>query len=206
MLGALKAGAAFLILDPAYPAARLLDCLRMAEPRAWLEIAAAGSPPAELAAFVAAIPRRARLGPGPRAATNVGPPITQYAAGDPGVPWVPMTWPASRSRRARRAGRRGSWGAMAPLSHFLPWFVETFALGEADRFSMLSALSHDPLQRDIFTALWVGGTLCIPDPEQMASPGWLAELVARGGDLGHEPHAGDGALPVRVRAAGPGGG
>ena len=42
---------------------------------------------------------------------------------------------------------------------------------------MLSGLSHDPLQRDMFTALMVGGAICIPDPEEMASPGWLAEWM-----------------------------
>ena len=37
MLATLKAGAGFVILDPAYPAARLIETLRVAQPRAWLE-------------------------------------------------------------------------------------------------------------------------------------------------------------------------
>src|SRR5205085_5287297 len=41
----LRAGAAFVMLDPTYPPARLVDILRLAEPKAWLEIAAAGPPP-----------------------------------------------------------------------------------------------------------------------------------------------------------------
>ena len=39
---------------------------------------------------------------------------------------------------------------------------------------MLSGLSHDPLLRDIFTPLWLGATLYIPDPEDLWSPGQLA--------------------------------
>lgn len=46
---------------------------------------------------------------------------------------------------------------------------------------MLSGLAHDPLQRDIFTALWVGGTICIPDAEQFFTPGWLAEWMSEQG-------------------------
>ena len=52
ILGVLKAGAAFTILDPAYPSARLVECLRIAQPRAWIQIEAAGEPPVELREFV----------------------------------------------------------------------------------------------------------------------------------------------------------
>jgi thioesterase domain-containing protein len=43
---------------------------------------------------------------------------------------------------------------------------------------MLSGLSHDPLQRDIFTPLWLGATISIPDPEIIGTPKlarWMAE-------------------------------
>ncbi|MGH7835583.1 MAG: AMP-binding protein [Candidatus Binatia bacterium] len=48
----------------------------------------------------------------------------------------------------------------------------------SDRFSMLSGLSHDPLQRDIFTSLWAGATICIPDPDIIGTSklaNWMAE-------------------------------
>jgi len=44
---------------------------------------------------------------------------------------------------------------------------------------MLSGLAHDPLQRDIFTPLWLGATLCIPDPEIVGTSKlaqWMAEM------------------------------
>ena len=40
-----KAGAAFLILDPAYPAQRLLNMMQQAKPKAWIAIAETGSLP-----------------------------------------------------------------------------------------------------------------------------------------------------------------
>ncbi|HRV96618.1 MAG TPA: AMP-binding protein, partial [Anaerolineae bacterium] len=64
-----------------------------------------------------------------------------------------------------------------PLSHFLPWQTEAFNLSADDHFSMLSGLAHDPLQRDIFTALWVGATIYIPNPDQVGIPGYLAQWM-----------------------------
>ena len=43
ILGALKAGIAYMILDPAYPQRRLVEYVEMARPRAWIEIH--GAPP-----------------------------------------------------------------------------------------------------------------------------------------------------------------
>ncbi|HEX8904354.1 MAG TPA: condensation domain-containing protein, partial [Longimicrobiaceae bacterium] len=43
LLGALRAGAAFVALDPAYPPARLAEYVRIAAPRGFLRIAAAGA-------------------------------------------------------------------------------------------------------------------------------------------------------------------
>ena len=48
LIGTLRAGAAFLVLDPAYPAARLAEYVRIARPTGWLPIAEAGEVPAEL--------------------------------------------------------------------------------------------------------------------------------------------------------------
>src|SRR5262249_54388350 len=61
LLGVLKAGAAFVILDPAYPAARLIDCLKVARPRGWLAIEVAGTPARALEEFVTGLPDCCRL-------------------------------------------------------------------------------------------------------------------------------------------------
>jgi len=52
ILGVLKAGAAFVVLDPAYPAARLIKCLEITRPRGWLQIEAAGPLPEPMDRFV----------------------------------------------------------------------------------------------------------------------------------------------------------
>ena len=48
LFGILKAGASFLILDPAYPAARSIDYLRIAQPKGWLQLEGSGELPDEL--------------------------------------------------------------------------------------------------------------------------------------------------------------
>src|SRR5205085_7760127 len=70
-------------------------------------------------------------------------------------------------------------GTHGPISHFIKWHVETFGLSERDGFSMLSGLSHDPLQRDMFTALSVGGRLLIPSEEEMSSGERLRQWLGR---------------------------
>ena len=48
LFGILKAGASFLILDPAYPVARSIDYLRIAQPKGWLQLEGSGDLPDEL--------------------------------------------------------------------------------------------------------------------------------------------------------------
>jgi non-ribosomal peptide synthetase component F len=52
LLGVFKAGASFLLLDPAYPATRLIHCLKLGKPRGWLQLQAAGVLPQPLQDFV----------------------------------------------------------------------------------------------------------------------------------------------------------
>ncbi|MFY9820942.1 MAG: condensation domain-containing protein, partial [Thermoanaerobaculia bacterium] len=224
VLGVLEAGAAFVILDPAYPAAQLVDRLELARPRGWVEIAAAGAVPGEIEVLLEAngVACRIVLADG-----SVGPSSPQ-----PSSPSLP---PADREKRERfvleeqassldctlafsplsrpaggRLGERG-WGSEGTprrgadpadpayiaftsgstgrpkailgshgaLSHFLPWLRDRFDLGEAERHTMLSGLAHDPLQRDLFTSLCLGGTLCVPSADDIGTPGWLAAWMAR---------------------------
>ena len=168
LLGVLKAGAAFTILDPAYPASRLIDCLRQAEPRGWIQLDAAGSLPRALEDFASSLPCRLELSR--RAAPGL---LVNHSTHDPGVA-VGADDLAYVAFTSGSTGRpKGILGTHRPLAHFLQWHHETFGLDQSDRFSMLSGLAHDPLLRDIFTPLWLGATLYIPDPENMKSPDWL---------------------------------
>ncbi|HEX6747842.1 MAG TPA: amino acid adenylation domain-containing protein, partial [Longimicrobium sp.] len=64
-------------------------------------------------------------------------------------------------------------GTHRPLAHFFGWYARELGLGDADRVSVLSGLAYDPLLRDVFAALTVGGSIAIPDPDQVGTPGWL---------------------------------
>lgn len=69
---------------------------------------------------------------------------------------------------------KGVMGRHGPLTHFYPWMAETFGISEQDRFSMCSGIAHDPLQRDIFTALFFGALCCVPTDSDIMEPGALA--------------------------------
>jgi amino acid adenylation domain-containing protein len=176
VLGTLKAGAAFVVLDPAYPAARIIDILRLARPRAWLEMAAAGAVPEPLASFVAELPGCLRLVLPPWGACADGGPAT-----DPLTPIGPDDLAYIAFTSGSTGTPKGILGRHGPLSHFLPWQCQELGLAGSDRFSLLSGLSHDPLQRDLFTPLYLGATICIPDPAEMVIPGRLSAWMRRQG-------------------------
>ena len=78
ILGILAAGAAFVILDPAYPASRLIDCLEIAQPRLMLQIPAAGELPTVLQEYV-------DLSDSCRLELQLDSILQQYATSDPTV-------------------------------------------------------------------------------------------------------------------------
>jgi amino acid adenylation domain-containing protein len=174
LLGVWKAGAAFAILDPAYPAPRLVKSLAVAAPAAWLRLAAAPPIPREVQSFLAA---DCRLGvdlPAPGEAPLAGSPEH-----DPGVAIGPDDLAYVAFTSGSTGAPKAILGTHAPLSHFMRWHAETFGLGPDDRFSLLSGLAHDPLLRDVFAPLWTGATLLIPDPDELGTPArllaWMVE-------------------------------
>jgi amino acid adenylation domain-containing protein len=179
VLGTLKAGGAFIILDPAYPAARLVATLRLAAPRAFLRPTQAGPLPAELARFLASQPGCVRFDLAPAAAEERLPGGEGSEA--PAVEVGPEHLAMIAFTSGSTGEPKGILGRHGPLSHFLPWQCAAFGLGPGDRFSMLSGLAHDPLQRDIFTPLWLGAALCIPDSAGLGTPGRLVEWMRREG-------------------------
>lgn len=176
VLGTLKAGAAFLILDPAYPAARLIEYVRTARPRGFVRVAAAGEVPEVLENAVQKHLKHSISLPRLSALTGDDP-ITRYSNTDTEIIIGPNDLAYIAYTSGSTGEPKGILGRHGPLSHFLPWQAERFSLAASDRFSLLSGLSHDPLQREIFTALWVGATIAIPDPDIIAAPGQLAKWM-----------------------------
>ncbi len=169
LLGILKAGAAFLILDPAYPATRLVKMLQAAQPAGLLLLEAAGEVGGELNEFINDHEFKRPLKV-PRSKEALDGFLTGVPATAPGVSAGPNDTAYLIFTSGTAGEPKGIIGTHKPLSHFIDWHTTTFGLRESDRFSMLSGLSHDPLLRDIFTPLCVGGTLCIPEPEEMLIP------------------------------------
>ncbi|MBW4493514.1 MAG: amino acid adenylation domain-containing protein [Oscillatoria princeps RMCB-10] len=176
VLGILKAGAAFTILDANYPAERLIDCLEAASPKGWLQMEAAGPLPPALEEFVATSSWSCRLALPQKAAVchNL---LRDYSTETPEITVDPDDLAYIAFTSGSTGKPKGILGTHRPISHFLQWHIQTFNLNESDRFSMLSGLSHDPLLRDIFTPLWLGGTLLIPDPDSIGTPGWLLDWM-----------------------------
>lgn len=177
VFGILRAGAAFLILDPAYPVLRLVDYLRVAKPRAFVRLGASARVPEEIEKYVrhnigyeVALPALSELG--------LSDPLVGYSTEHPAIHVGPddlayISFTSGSTGKAKAVlGRHGS------LTHFFPWQEERFQLTATDRFSMLSGLAHDPLQRDMFTPIWLGAMLCIPDPDIIGTSKlarWMAE-------------------------------
>ncbi len=175
LLATLESGAAFVVLDPAYPAARLAETLRLARPAGFLE--GAGPVPEAVDEALAAVGCRCRLVLPPKAGLAERDP----AAGEPETPLGIAIGSDDLAYLAFTSGSTGSpkgiLGRHGSLSHFIPWQRYRYGIGEADRFSLLSGLSHDPLHRDVFTPLQTGGSIAVPDPERIGSPGYLADWL-----------------------------
>jgi amino acid adenylation domain-containing protein len=179
VLGVLKAGATFFILDPAYPAQRLLDCLSLAQPKGLIQCEMAPELPGALERSLASLACICHLGPARHTGQAVTDLLTDYAVQEPDVTVGPDDLACIGFTSGSTGKPKGILGRHGPLSHFLPWQRQTFNLDASDRYSMLSGLAHDPLQRDIFTPLWLGATICIPDPNQLGVPGWLADWTQK---------------------------
>ncbi|MEW6733018.1 MAG: amino acid adenylation domain-containing protein [Acidobacteriota bacterium] len=174
LLGVMKAGAAFVILDPTYPATRLIDYLEIAEVQGWIGLLPAEMVAAELTEYVEQQQYRCCIDLSSETELAV---LTSQCSDNLAITVAANELAYIAFTSGSTGKPKGVMGRQGSLTHFLPWLKEQFGLNEKDRFSMLSGLSHDPLHRDIFTPLCLGARICIPDEQYMREPLRLAQWM-----------------------------
>ena len=168
LLGVLEAGAAWAILDPAHPGPRLARCLQVARPRALLLLEEAGPLAPALAAAAQPITARVSVPADPPPARGAGPALP--AVGADALAYVAFTSGSTGVPKAVAGEHR-------PVAHFLAWQASRYQLGPEDRFALLAGLGHDPLLRDLFAPLGVGGTVCVPGEGARRDPTLLLSFL-----------------------------
>ncbi len=179
ILGVLKAGAAFLILDPAYPPTRLADYLGAAQPNGWIHIKAAGEVPEEVQKLLDTFSLDCQITLLSREEAHSHLPLGSSSTGDPAVNIGPDDLACVVFTSGSTGRPKGVLGRHGSLTHFMAWRQELCHLTQHDRFAVLSGLAYSPLQRDIFTPLWLGATILIPDADTIGTSGQLARWMSQ---------------------------
>lgn len=182
MLGALKAGAIYVPLDPADPGARLARTLEASDCRVVL---GAGAVAQKLKEALAGASLAQRLVVG--WLDNQPPPEIhpEFSRGD--LAAYPATTPplsASDSDVAHILFTSGSTGTPkgvtithASVLHFVRWANAYFGTDATDRFSQQPPFRFDLSTYDIFGALWAGAELHLVPPELGLLPHKLAHFM-----------------------------
>ncbi|KAL9546134.1 hypothetical protein MBANPS3_006815 [Mucor bainieri] len=190
IMGVLKAGATFSVIDPAYPPARQEIYLSVAKPKGLIVLQEAGKIADSVReyikkeqAIVCEIPnlkigRDGHLSGGvSEGGADLLDSVRGKASQDTGIVIGPDSIGTLSFTSGSTGIPKGVRGRHFSLTHFYPWMAETFGISSQDKFTMLSGIAHDPIQRDIFTPLFLGSELHIPTSEDIGIPGRLAEWM-----------------------------
>jgi L-2-aminoadipate reductase len=184
VMGVLKAGAIFSVIDPAYPPDRQIIYLDVAKPRALVNIEKAIVDAGPLDKSVREyIDKELQLrtevpalklqddgtvvGGSPQGGKDSLADAVEKKAAIPGVTVGPDSTPTLSFTSGSEGRPKGVKGRHFSLAYYFPWMAQRFGLSEKDRFSMLSGIAHDPIQRDIFTPLFLGASLIVPPAEDI---------------------------------------
>ncbi|KAF9329744.1 large subunit of alpha-aminoadipate reductase [Podila minutissima] len=189
VMATLKAGATFSVIDPAYPPSRQKIYLSVARPRGLIVLAHAGTLDPTVRSYIeegqdfqvaCEIPGLeitndgSVLGGQTSEGVDALAAVQSLAAQDVGVVVGPDSIGTLSFTSGSTGIPKGVRGRHFSLTHYYTWMKQEFGLSEQDRFTMLSGIAHDPIQRDIFTPLFLGAQLHIPTTEDIGIPGQLA--------------------------------
>ncbi|KAF4922112.1 L-2-aminoadipate reductase large subunit [Colletotrichum viniferum] len=183
-MGTLAAGATVTVLDPAYPPARQQIYLEVSQPKALITIGRARDDHGDFAPLVQKymdeelslkiqVPELrmsddGRLTGGEIDGKQVFTDTESKAQAPPDV----LVGPDSTSILSFTSGTtsrpKGVLGRHYSLAKYFPWMAKTFNWTSDTKFACLSGISHDPIQRDIFSPLFMGGELICPARENIA--------------------------------------
>ena len=149
MLAVMAAGGVFVAIEPTLPPERRRLIDKVSQPRLRVDIGPMAEPRAEGGLAVTDWPAPEDIDSLPDRPTQgmtLAPDAAAYlffTSGSTGVP-------------------KGVLGTHAGLGHFLAWQRGNFPIGPGDRVAQLTALSFDPVLREIFLPLTSGSCLLIP--------------------------------------------
>lgn len=183
VMGILKAGATFSVIDPSYPPDRQIIYLDVARPRALVVIdkatREAGKLSDKVRSFIAEtldlrveIPAVELKDDGTLLGGSVGgkdvlADLVALKADGPNVLVGPDSTPTLSFTSGSEGRPKGVRGRHYSLTYYFDWMAERFGLTANDKFTMLSGIAHDPIQRDIFTPLFLGAQLLCPSKEDI---------------------------------------
>jgi amino acid adenylation domain-containing protein len=168
LLGVLKAGAAYVPLDPTYPAARLAVQIADAQVRVVItdRESAAAVPAGSYAVEVLDAPdaawRTAPAAPVPVSIAAAQLAYIIYTSGSTGTP-------------------KGVMNAHAAVLNGLFWMQAAFGLSPADRVLQKTSISFDVSVWELFGALGTGATVILARSGGQQDPSYLADLIVRTG-------------------------
>lgn len=193
VMGVLKAGATFSVIDPAYPPARQNIYLSVAKPKGLIGLEKAGTLDKLVTDYIdneldviTSIPQLkinddGSLVGGKLNGKDVLEEYTKFKDQPTGIIVGPDSNPTLSFTSGSEGIPKGVLGRHYSLAYYFLWMAKRFGLSENDKFTMLSGIAHDPIQRDMFTPLFLGAQLLVPTADDIGTPGKLAEWMAEYG-------------------------
>lgn len=102
----------------------------------------------------------------------------QKASSQPDVIVGPDSNPTLSFTSGSEGRPKGVLGRHFSLTKYYGWMSERFNLTSQSKFTLLSGIAHDPVQRDVFTPLFLGAQLLVPSREDIQHEKlaeWMAE-------------------------------